>query len=129
MTRVYKMPVLEAFYSQGNVQMQVSEEQLLYYWKQFFSRNGNWKDLPRTNSYNAYLQISDKDHMRNILSNPVHFLKESGQGFFVEKPGYPIALREELREIIQMPAFSEQMGDIIQYRTMDYYKRRYRESV
>ena len=40
-----------------------------------------------------------------------------------------LGLREELRSVINHPVFVEQMKDVIDYRTMDYYQRRYRENV
>lgn len=58
---------------------------------------------------------------------PVHFLLESGKGFFVKKDGAMIGLREELSSLIDNPVMVEQMKDVIDYRTMDYYQRRYRE--
>ena len=127
MTKVYKMPVLMAFYNHGNVCMTVSEEQLLASWKEFFSTGTNWKDLDTGITYEKYQAISDKDHVKKILQMPVHFLQESGKGFFVRKEGAALALREDLRDVISMPVFSQQMKDVIEYRTMDYYQRRYRE--
>ena len=127
MSKVYKMPVLMAFYNHGNVCMTVSENQLLASWKAFFSTGTNWKDLDTGITYEKYQAISDKDHVKKIIQMPVHFLQESGKGFFVKQDGSALALREDLREIISMPAFAEQMKDVIEYRTMDYYQRRYRE--
>ena len=127
MSKVYKMPVLMAFYNHGNVCMTVSENQLLASWKEFFSTGTNWKDLDTGITYEKYQAISDKDHVKKIIQMPVHFLQESGKGFFVKQDGSALALREDLREIISMPAFAEQMKDVIEYRTMDYYQRRYRE--
>ena len=127
MSKVYKMPVLMAFYNHGNVCMTVSENQLLASWKAFFSTGTNWKDLDTGMTYEKYQAISDKDHVKKIIQMPVHFLQESGKGFFVKQDGSALALREDLREIISMPAFAEQMKDVIEYRTMDYYQRRYRE--
>lgn len=49
--------------------------------------------------------------------------------FFVQKDGYALALREELKNVIGNSVFVEQMKDVIEYRTMDYYKRRYRNSI
>ena len=57
---------------------------------------------------------------------PVHFLLESGKGFFVKKEGSALARREELVDVIGNPVFVEQMEDVIEYRVMDYYQRRYR---
>lgn len=128
MTKVYKMPVLMSFYNHGDVRMAVSEEQLLASWKEFFSTGTNWKDLEADITYERYQAISDKEHVKKIIQMPVHFLQESGKGFFVKRDGCALALREELRDIIGKPTFAEQMKDVIEYRAMDYYQRRYREN-
>lgn len=59
---------------------------------------------------------------------PNKFLKASGKGFFVDKEGYALAIREELVDVIKSDAFKTQMKDIIEYRTMEYYQRRYVEN-
>ena len=38
-----------------------------------------------------------------------------------------IALRKDLKPVISGQAMKEHMKDIIEYRTMEYYRRRYRE--
>lgn len=129
MSKVYKMPVLMAFYNHGNVRLAVSEEELLESWKEFFNTGTNWKDLDAQLTYREYLEISDKEHVKKILQMPVHFLLESGKGFFVKKEGSALALREELADVIGNPVFVEQMEDVIEYRVMDYYQRRYRGRV
>lgn len=126
MSKVYKMPVLMAFYNGGHMRMEVTEEELLSCWKDFFGNGTNWKDLDKNITYEKYKAISDKEHIRKIMQMPVHFLQESGKGFFVKKDGYALALREELESVIDDPAFVEQVRDVIEYRTMDYYQRRYR---
>lgn len=128
MSKVYKMPVLMAFYNHGNILMEVSKEQLLSSWKEFFSTGTNWKDLDKNMTIQKYNSISDKEHLKKILSMPVHFLLESGKGFFVKKDGAAIGLREELRPLIDNPVMVCQMKDVIDYRAMDYYQRRYRQS-
>lgn len=127
MSKVYKMPVLMAFYNHGNIRSQVSEEELLDSWKEFFSTGTNWKDLDTGITYEKYCSISDKEHIKKILQMPVHFLQESGKGFFVKKEGTALALKEDLTDVILQPAFGEQMKDVIEYRVMDYYRRRYEE--
>ena len=127
MTKVYKMPVLMAFYHDGNVRMNVSQNDLLQSWKAFFYENGNWKDFDKDMTYEKYKAISDKDHIKKIMQMPVHFLQESGKGFFVTKTGWALSLRDELAEVVKEPMFAEQMRDIVEYRVMDYYRRRYKE--
>lgn len=128
MSKVYKMPVLMAFYNHGNILMEVSKEQLLSSWKEFFLTGTNWKDLDKNMTIQKYNSISDKEHLKKILLMPVHFLLESGKGFFVKKDGAAIGLREELRPLIDNPVMVCQMKDVIDYRAMDYYQRRYRQS-
>lgn len=127
MSKVYKMPVLMAFYNHGDVRMEVSEAELLASWKEFFNTSTNWKDLDKGITYQDYLAISDKEHVKKIMQMPVHFLLKSGNGFFVEKDGAALALSENLREVVGDPMFAEHMRDAIEYRAMDYYQRRYQE--
>ena len=127
MSKVYKMPVLMAFYNHGKVLMQVNEQQLLDRWKEFFSTGTNWKDLESEISYERFIDISDKEHIKKIIQMPVHFLQESGKGFFIKKEGCVLALRDELKDVVGNSVFVEQMKDVIDYRTMDYYQRRYRD--
>ena len=60
---------------------------------------------------------------------PVNFLAKSGKGFFVKKEDAVLALRNEMKEIIKNPVLAEQMKDVIEYRVMDYYQRRYIEQM
>lgn len=128
MTKVYKMPVLMAFYDNGKVRMTVTEQQLLTSWKKFFHTGTNWKDLETGIDYEKFCGISDSEHIKKILKMPVHFLLQSGKGFFIQKEGAALALREELSEVAENPVFAKEIADVIQYRAMDYYQRRYRKN-
>ena len=123
MTKVYKMPVLMAFYNNGDMRLNVTDEQLLVSWKAFFNQNGNWKDLDKNMSYEKYKSISNKAHLKKILTMPVHFLQESGKGFFVKRDGFAISLKSELERYIENPAFVEQMKDIIEYMLLKRYDK------
>ncbi|MFR4714455.1 MAG: DEAD/DEAH box helicase family protein [Coprococcus sp.] len=127
MSKVYKMPVLMAFYNHGDIRMEVTEQQLLASWKEFFSTGTNWKDLDKDMTYEKYMAISDKEHINKILKMPVNYLQLSGDGFFVKRDGCALALSEKLQDVIDNPVFVDQMRDVIRYRTVDYYQRRYRK--
>lgn len=114
-----------AFFNGGKIRMEISEEEVLKSWKQFFSKGTNWKDFASGMTYQKYLAISDKVHLKKILQMPVHYLEESGQGFLARKEGAVLALSEKLKAVITNPIFAVHFGDIIHYRTMDYYQRRY----
>ena len=127
MQKVYKMPILYGFYNDGNVRLTVTDEEVLESWKKFFNRGTNWKDFPNVISYTEYQKITDKQHLNKAKSMPIKFLKASGKGFFVDEDGYALAIRENLADVIGLHAFKAQMKDIIEYRTMEYYRRRYVE--
>ena len=127
MQKVYKMPILYSFYNHGNIRMAVTDDEVLESWKTFFNTGTNWKDLATEILYSDYQKMTDKQHLSKAKSMPIKFLKASGKGFFIEKEGYALAIREELAEVVEQEAFGRQMKDILEYRTMEYYRRRYTE--
>ena len=127
MQKVYKMPILYSFYNDGDIRLAVKDEDVLGAWKTFFDNGTNWKDFAANVSYVDYKAMTDKQHLSKAKSMPIKFLKASGKGFFIEKDGYAIAIRDDLEEIIRNDAFKKHMKDILEYRTMNYYRKRYEE--
>ena len=156
MSRSYKMPVLLAFWNGGDVRTEVTEAQLLKAWKAFFDNGTNWKDLPKVKSIEEYRKLTDRYHLSHVLKNPVHFLstgpgrlyfctKENGkledrpgerveersvskeEGAAEDRSPVAIALDPSLQKAAETKVFAEQMKDIIDYRTMEYYRIRYKE--
>lgn len=75
-----------------------------------------------------FISLLENTNMSKVYKMPVHFLLESGKGFFVKNDDAILGLREELRPLIDNPVMVQQMKDVIDYMIMDYYKRRYREN-
>lgn len=125
MQKVYKMPILYSFYNHGDLRLEVTDEEVLKSWKEFFDTGTNWKDFSADITYEDYKRITDKQHLSKAKTMPIKFLKASGKGFFLEKAGYALAIREEVRECIENEGLKCHMKDILEYRTMEYYRRRY----
>lgn len=125
MQKVYKMPVLYSFYNDGNVRLAVTDEELLVSWRKFFDYGTNWKDFATDITYDDYKAMTDKQHLSKAKNMPVKFLKSSGKGFFVDRDGYALAVRDDLTGVVDNEAFREHMKDILEYRTLEYYRRRY----
>ncbi len=125
MQKVYKIPILYSFYNKGRVRLAVTDQEVLDSWKEFFNTGTNWKDFDSDITYEAYRNMTDRRHLSKAKSMPIRFLKASGKGFFVEKEGFALALREELQSCIQNEALKLHMKDILEYRTMEYYRKRY----
>lgn len=105
--------------------MAVTDGEVLVAWKRFFDNGTNWKDFAADITYAEYKAMSDKQHLSKAKNMPIKFLKASGKGFFVDKEGYALAIRDDLQGIISNEAFRNHMKDILEYRTMEYYRRRY----
>lgn len=129
MQKVYKMPILYSFYNHGDVRLAVTDDEVLESWKEFFNTGTNWKDLVTDMSYSEYKKMTDRQHLSKAKSMPIKFLKASGKGFFIDRDGYALAIREELAGIAENEAFRQQMKDILEYRAMEYYRRRYTDKV
>ena len=125
MQKVYKMPILYSFYNHGDIRLEVKDEDVLESWKRFFDTGTNWKDFAADITIEDYKKMTDKQHLSKAKSMPIRFLKSSGKGFFIDKEGYAIAVREDLKECVGNTAFQFHMKDILEYRTMEYYRRRY----
>ncbi|MDE7417057.1 MAG: DEAD/DEAH box helicase family protein [Lachnospiraceae bacterium] len=125
MQKVYKIPILYSFYNHGSIRLEVTDEEVLRSWKEFFDAGTNWKDFALDISYEEYKNMTDKQHLNKAKTMPIRYLKASGKGFFVDKEGCAIAIRDELRDYIENDAMKRHMKDILEYRTMEYYRRRY----
>ena len=79
--------------------MAVTEDEVIESWKRFFNRGTNWKDFPQVTSYEEYRRITDKQHLSKAKSMPIKFLKASGKGFFIDKDGYALGIRDEDMQI------------------------------
>ena len=128
MQKVYKMPMLYSFYNHGNIRLAVTDEDVLEAWKEFFDHGTNWKDFAEDISYADYKAMTDRQHLNKAKNMPSKYLKTSGKGFFIEKDGYALAIRDDLKGIVENEAFRKHMKDILEYRTMEYYRRRYEKS-
>ena len=113
------MPILYAFYNQGNIKLAIIDEDVLSTWKEFFSKNKNWKDFASDMTYDKYLKIIDKQHLVKAKTMPIKYIKASGKGFFIEKEGFALALNEKLKEVIKNKVFVDNMSDVLEYRTVE----------
>ena len=126
MSKIYKMPILYTFYNEGHPVMEITDEMVLREWKRFFNTGTNWKDLPNATTYEAYRKLPDSWHLKKAHEMPIYYLQQpANKGFFVAREGYALALKDGLQEALHNEFFIRQFKDILDYRTMDYYRKRY----
>ena len=127
MFKSYKMPILLAFFNDGQVKMGITEEDVYLNYRSFYERDGNWRDMDRDKGTKGFRNWKRERYLSEARKNPINYLEGSKSGFFVNKEGFMLALRDDLKDVIDEPAFVDHMKDIIDYRTMNYYRRRYEE--
>ena len=125
MTKSYKMPIFKAFYNNGNIKMAISDDDVYESFKEFYEYKSNGVDMLRHNATKNYQKWGKKEYVALAVKNPIKFLKKSGKGFFIEKEGYALALNDDLKEYIELDSFKQHFEDIIEYRTLNYYKNRF----
>ncbi len=125
MTKSYKMPIFEAFYNNGNIKMAITDDDVYMSFRQFYANKSNGVDMIRHKKTKNYLSWGKKEYLSLAKSNPIHFLKKSAGQFFTDRKNYPVALNPDLEEFIHLETFKNHFKDIIEYKTISYYKDRF----
>lgn len=126
MTKSYKMPILKAFYNSGDIRLAITEDDVAKSMKEYYSYKSNGVDMLKDKSTEDYATWDRDKYLKLAYRNPIYFLKKTHGEFFKDKEGYALALNEDLREYINSDKFKEHFRDIIDCRTVTYYKNRYR---
>ena len=61
MNKTYKMPVLLAFYNNGDIKMKITPEEIANSFRKFYSKGSNWIDLDNQKSTENYLNYTNKN--------------------------------------------------------------------
>ena len=124
MTKSYKMPIFLAFYNDGDIKMEISDDDIYHSMKEFYEYGSNGVDMLKDKSSKDYKNWNKAEYVRLAHRNPIRFLNKSSGEFFIKKDGCALALNGELEDYIHLETFKQHFKDIIDYRTMSYYKER-----
>ena len=124
MSKTYKMPVLLAFYNNGQMKLEIDDEDLYKSFKDFYSKGSNGVDMLKDKSTSNFKSWGKKEYVSLARKNPVHFLCKSSSEFF-NIEGDKICLNSELKSYLVNDAFIKNVKDAIDFRTKEYYKNRF----
>ena len=119
------MPIFKAFYNNGNIKMNITEDDVYRNMYEYYNYKSNGVDMLKHKSTKDYKNWTKKDYIKLARKNPIKFLKKTSGDFFIEKDGYLLGLNEELLKYIENENFKQHFKDIIEYKTLNYYKERY----
>lgn len=122
MTKVYKMPVLLALQGEKELKSKISYTDILRVWKDFFARDRNWRDLSRVESFQEYKKLSEKWHLDKIKKMPIPHLQSE---FMYSEGEWALVFCAEMEPYLKNPVVQAEFEDIVNYRALDYYRRRY----
>lgn len=125
MSKSYKMPILKAFYNEGNMKAAISEQDVYEALYTFYHKGANGVDMLKHKSTADYKNWGEKEYIKLAKDNPIKFLKQSGNEFFKDKEGYMLALSTELIPFLEIESFKKHYEDIIELRILMYYKDRF----
>lgn len=124
MSKTYKIPVILAFYNNGEMKLEIDDDDLYRSFESFYHNGSNKVDMLKDKSTAKFDTWGKKEYVSLARKNPVHFLCKSSSEFFTIK-GDKICLNEGLREYLSKDEFVKNVKDAIDFRTKEYYKNRF----
>lgn len=125
MSKTYKMPVLLAFYNEGDFKPEIDEEDIYKAFKEFYDKGSNGVDMLQHKSTKDYREWGKKEYVKLAEDNPIKYLVKTHGDFFKTTSRSLIALQEDLKEFIKDEDFKRHFKDAIDLRTIVYYKTRF----
>ena len=125
MSKTYKMPVLLSFYNDGDIKMEISDDDIYKSFYDFYRKGSNKVDMLKDKGTSGFETWDKKKYVSLAKNNPIKFLLKTHGEFFKEKEQCLIALQDDLKDIISNEAFKNHMKDSIDFRVESYYKNRF----
>ena len=109
--------------------MAITDDDVYSSFKEFYSSKSNGVDMTRHKNTRNYKSWGMSQYVSLAKKNPIRYLKQSNGKFFQDVEGYALGLNEELKEYIYLNSFKIHFKDIIEYKTISYYKDRFENGV
>lgn len=122
MSKSYKIPLLLAFYNNGNIKLKINEDDIYNSFKEFYNKEENAKDLQGQKSTQNYKSWGKKEYVKLAKDNPIkHLADKTSQYFYKENNMFCIS--ENLKPYIHQKEFIEEFKHAIQNLENKYFKR------
>lgn len=125
MSKSYKIPILLAFYNDGDVKMELSEDDIYKSFYEFYHKGTNKVDMLKDKRTSGFKSWEKKEYVKLAKENPVKFLIKTHGDFFKKDDDSIIGLFDDLKEFISNKIFILNMKDSIDFRCGKYYEERF----
>jgi len=123
MSKLYKMPVLLAFYNGGKIRAKITDDDIFESFRDFYSHGANKVDMLRDKGTAGFADWGRKEYVDLARRNPLHYLQETSHEFF-EFSDDGFCLNKDLLQYIADEEFARQFHDVISCRTRKFYRER-----
>ena len=124
MSKSYKIPVFLAFYNNGNVKIEIDEEDIYKSFYEFYHRGSNKVDMLRHKTTADFESWGKKEYVKLANDNPIKFLIKIHGDFFKKSNDGLIELYDDMSGIVGDREFVEHMRDAVEVRVCRYYEER-----
>ena len=109
MSKSYKIPLLWAFYNNGNIKLKIDEDDIYNSFKKFYSNKENAKDLQGQKSTQGYENWGKKEYVKLAKDNPIKYLADKTSQYFYKEDD-KFCLSENLQQYIHQNEFIEEFN-------------------
>ena len=122
MSRTYKMPLLLAFYNNGDLKLRLGKDDIYESFEKFYSKGSNAVDLLRDNNSGNFSTWGKKDYLDKAKKPQNAFINSAKDYFY--KDGENYCLIDKLDNYKDNEVFLKHFKDVIDFRTRKFYKER-----
>jgi energy-coupling factor transporter ATP-binding protein EcfA2 len=122
MSKSYKIPLLWAFYNNGNMKLKIDEDDIYKSFENFYSKEENEIDLQSQKSTEGYENWSKKEYVKLAKDKPIKYLSEGKEGYFYKENDL-FCISEDIQPYIDQIDFKIAFKQAIEGLASKYYKR------
>lgn len=129
MEKSYKIPVLLAFYNNGNLKASITAEDVYKSFSRYYKKGANRVDMLRDSNTATFEQWEQKEYVRLARSMPIYYMQKSHGDIFVKEDtdeNILLSIRPEYVAYFDNETFCQHVGDAIEARGLAYYRRRHK---
>ena len=124
MSKSYKIPLLLAFYNNGDIKMSLNEDDIYKSFYEFYHKGSNKVDMLKDKGTVDFEEWEKKDYVKLAKENPIKYLIKSEGEFFRKTENGLIELFGDMESIIKINITKDHMLDALITRASMYYEER-----
>ncbi|MGV8154110.1 MAG: DEAD/DEAH box helicase [Alkaliphilus sp.] len=122
MSKLYKIPILLAFYNNGDVRTHIGEKEILESFKIFYEDGQNRLDMLKDKSTREFGKWMGKKYLDLAYKNPIKYLCKTESKFFTLGEGGALHLLPNIKKHFRTKDFIENFKDVIEFRRIKFLK-------